>query len=150
MNFILSNKALAASFAGAFVAQFLKPFLIWPIERKFRYPLFFTTGGMPSSHTAMVVSLCTNIFLTEGPLSLAFAISLTFSLIIMHDAMGIRQAAGKQAKVINELSHLIAKIHEEGEFTPENLKTMLGHSFVQVVGGIVVGLITGYTITTKL
>ncbi|MFA7671525.1 MAG: divergent PAP2 family protein [Sphaerochaetaceae bacterium] len=150
MDFFLSNKALAASFAGAFVAQLLKPFLLWPVERKFRYPLFFTTGGMPSSHTSMVVALCTSIFLTEGPKSLAFAISLTFSLIIMHDAMGIRQAAGKQAKVINELSQLLAKIHAEGEFTPENLKTMLGHSFVQVVGGIAVGLATGLIVTLKL
>ncbi len=91
----------------------------------------------------MVVALSTSIFITEGPASLAFAISLTFSLIVMHDSMGIRQAAGKQAKVINEWSRILAQLHEDGQFTPENLKTMLGHSFTQVVGGTVVGLASG-------
>ncbi len=150
MELLLSNRALVAAFAGAFVAQLLKPFLLWPVERRFRYPLFFSTGGMPSSHTAMVVSLCTSIFVTEGLHSMSFAIGATFALIIMHDAMGIRQAAGKQAKVINEWSRLLAQIHADGEFTPENLKTMLGHSFIQVIGGIVVGLITGFAVTVKM
>jgi hypothetical protein len=88
--------------------------------------------------------------MTEGVTSLAFAIAITFSLIIMHDAMGIRRAAGKQAEVINEWSRLLAQIHEDGQFTPENLKTMLGHSFVQVVGGMVVGFISGVLFTSIL
>lgn len=141
---------MIAAFAGAFVAQFLKPFLLWPFERKFHPDLFISTGGMPSSHTAMVVALCTSVYLTEGIQSLAFAICITFSLIIMHDAMGIRRAAGKQAEVINEWSRLLAQIHADGQFTPENLKTMLGHSFIQVLGGMVVGFITGIVFTTIL
>jgi len=105
---------------------------------------------MPSSHSAMVVALTTSIYMTEGLTSLAFAIALSFSLITMHDAMGIRRAAGKQAEVINEWSRLLAQIHADGEFTPENLKTMLGHSFIQVIGGMVVGLITGVFFTAIL
>lgn len=147
MELLLLNRALLASLAAALLAQFIKPFLFWPIERKFNKGLFFSTGGMPSSHTAMVVALSTSIFITEGPKSLAFAISTTFALIVMHDSMGIRRAAGKQAQVINEWSRILAQIHAEGEFTPENLKTMLGHSFTQVLGGIVVGLITGIVLT---
>ena len=150
MDIILSNRALVAAIAGAFAAQFLKPFLLWPFERKFKAELFFSTGGMPSSHSAMVVALTTSIFMTEGIASLAFAISVTFSLIIMHDAMGIRRAAGKQAEVINEWSRILTQLHEDGEFTPENLKTMLGHSFVQVIGGMVVGLIAGIFFTAIL
>lgn len=150
MDIILSNKPLIAAFAGAFIAQFLKPFLLWPFERKFQSELFFSTGGMPSSHSAMVVALTTSIFISEGMNSLAFAISVTFSLIIMHDAMGIRRAAGKQAEVINEWSRILTQLHEDGEFTPENLKTMLGHSFVQVVGGMIVGFITGVLFTSIL
>lgn len=88
--------------------------------------------------------------MTEGVTSMAFAIAITFSLIIMHDAMGIRRAAGKQAEVINEWSRLLAQIHADGEFTPENLKTMLGHSFIQVIGGTVVGLVTGVVFTAIL
>lgn len=150
IEIILSNRPLIAALAGAFVAQFLKPFLLWPFERKFQAELFFSTGGMPSSHTAMVVALCTSIFMTEGVTSMAFAIAITFSLIIMHDAMGIRRAAGKQAEVINEWSRLLAQIHADGEFTPENLKTMLGHSFIQVIGGTLVGLVTGVVFTAIL
>jgi acid phosphatase family membrane protein YuiD len=150
MDIILSNRPLIAAFAGAFIAQFLKPFLLWPFERKFQSELFFSTGGMPSSHSAMVVALTTSIFISEGMNSLAFAISVTFSLIIMHDAMGIRRAAGKQAEVINEWSRILTQLHEDGEFTPENLKTMLGHSFVQVVGGMIVGFITGVLFTSIL
>jgi hypothetical protein len=150
MEILLSNRALIAALAGAFSAQFLKPFLLWPIERKFRPGLFISTGGMPSSHSAMVVALTTSIYMTEGLTSLAFAIALSFSLITMHDAMGIRRAAGKQAEVINEWSRLLAQIHADGEFTPENLKTMLGHSFIQVIGGMVVGLITGVFFTAIL
>lgn len=150
MEILLSNRPLIAALAGAFSAQLLKPFLLWPIERRFRASLLLSTGGMPSSHSAMVVALSTSVFMTEGITSLAFAISLTFSLIIMHDAMGIRRAAGKQAEVINEWSRILAQLHADGEFTPENLKTMLGHSFVQVLGGIVVGLVTGVFFTALL
>src|SRR5690554_2155062 len=138
MEILLSNRPLLAALAAAFITQFLKPFLLWPIERKFHAELFVSTGGMPSSHTSMVVALCTSILITEGVQSLAFAISLTFSLITMHDAMGIRRAAGKQAKVINDWSRILTQIHEDGQFTSENLKTMLGHSFMQVLGGTVI------------
>jgi len=148
MDILLANRPLLAALVAAFITQFLKPFLLWPFERKFHAELFVSTGGMPSSHTAMVVALCTSILITEGAQSLAFAISLTFSLITIHDAMGIRRAAGKQAAVINEWSRILTKIHEDGQFTPENLKTMLGHSFMQVLGGTVIGLLCGFILTT--
>ena len=150
MEIILTNRPLLAAFVGALVAQFLKPFFLWPFERKFNTSLFFSTGGMPSSHSATVMALTTSVFLTEGVESLAFAICITFSLIIMHDAMGIRRAAGKQAEVINEWSRILAQIHEDGQFTPENLKTMLGHSFVQVLSGMVLGFVVGIIVTTIL
>ncbi|NLA92481.1 MAG: divergent PAP2 family protein [Spirochaetales bacterium] len=148
MNILLANRPLFAALFAAFLAQFLKPFLNWPFERKFVKQLFVSTGGMPSSHTAMVVALTTSVFIKEGGRSLAFAISITFALIIIHDSMGIRRAAGKQAKVLNEWSRILNKIHEDGQFTIENLKTMLGHSFMQVLGGIILGLLCGFFVTT--
>ncbi|SRR5690554_71719 len=148
MNILLANRPLFAALFAAFLAQFLKPFLNWPIERKFVKQLFVSTGGMPSSHTAMVVALATSVFIKEGGRSLPFAISITFALIIIHDSMGIRRAAGKQAKVLNEWSRILNKIHEDGQFTIENLKTMLGHSFMQVLGGIILGLLCGIFATS--
>jgi hypothetical protein len=61
--------------------------------------------------------------------------------------MGIRRAAGKQAEVINEWSRILSDIHNEGQFTPENLKTMLGHSFSQILGGMILGLAIGLLVT---
>ena len=105
--------------------------------------MFVTTGGMPSSHSATVTALTASIAITQGVGSVAFAVSLVFAFIVMHDAMGIRQEAGKQAEVINEWSKILSDIHEDGVFSQEHLKTMLGHSFSQVVAGLVFGLLVG-------
>jgi len=147
MDQILLNRPLVAAFFAAMFAQFLKPFLLYPLEKKFDVHLFFSTGGMPSSHTAGVVALCTSLFILEGVGSYYFAIAFTFASIVIHDAMGIRRAAGKQAEIINEWSRLLTQIHDDGEFTPENLKTMLGHSFTQVLGGLVLGISSGIIFT---
>lgn len=64
--------------------------------------------------------------------------------------MSIRRAAGKQAEVINEWSRILAQIHEDGQFTPENLKTMLGHTFVQVSAGFILGLLIAIIFTVVI
>ncbi len=150
MDIILSNRPLIAAILAMLTAQFIKPFLVWAVEKEFQWHLFFTTGGMPSSHTSTVVALTTSIFITEGPKSILFTIAFVFSGIIIHDAMGIRRAAGKQAAVINEWSRILNRIHQDGQFTPENLKTMLGHSFTQVFAGTIMGLIFGIVFTIIL
>ncbi len=146
-NDILSNAPFVAAALSVFVAQMLKPFINAILERQFDWRLLVSTGGMPSSHTAGVIALTTSIALTVGVGTVYFAISFTFASIVIHDAMGIRRAAGKQAEVINEWSRLLSDIHREGPFNPENLKTMLGHSFSQVLSGALLGLIIGLTIT---
>ncbi len=150
MEELLLNRPLVSAVLAAFIAQFMKPFLLFPVEKKFTPSLFISTGGMPSSHTAAVVALCTSLFILEGWQNYYFAIALTFATITIHDAMGIRRAAGKQAAIINEWSKILASIHEEGQFTPENLKTMLGHSLIQVTGGFTLGLLVGIIVTLVL
>ena len=149
-NDILNNAPFVAAALSVLVAQMLKPFINAIFERQFDWRLLFSTGGMPSSHTAGVIALTTSIALTEGAGTVYFAIAFTFAAIVIHDAMGIRRAAGKQAEVINEWSRLLSDIHREGQFNPENLKTMLGHSFSQVLGGTLLGLIIGLTITDHI
>jgi len=146
-NDILQNAPFVAAALSVFVAQMLKPFINVIFERQFDWRLMVSTGGMPSSHTAGVIALTTSIALTEGVGTVYFAIAFTFASIVIHDAMGIRRAAGKQAEVINEWSRLLSDIHREGQFNPENLKTMLGHSFSQVLGGTLLGLVIGLTTT---
>lgn len=146
-NDIFQNAPFMAAALSFFIAQMLKPFINAIFERQFDWSLLHSTGGMPSSHTAGVIALTTSIALTEGVGTVYFAIAVTFATIVIHDAMGIRRAAGKQAEVINEWSRLLSDIHRDGQFTPENLKTMLGHSFSQVLGGTILGLIIGLTTT---
>ena len=146
-NDIFQNAPFVSAALSFFIAQMLKPFINAIFERQFDWSLLHSTGGMPSSHTAGVIALTTSIALTEGVGTVYFAIAVTFATIVIHDAMGIRRAAGKQAEVINEWSRLLSDIHRDGQFTPENLKTMLGHSFSQVLGGTILGLIIGLTTT---
>ena len=146
-NNLLANSAFVSAMLAFLIAQILKPFVNALFERRFVWHLLFTPGGMPSSHTAGVVALVTSIGLTYGVGTVYFAISFTFASIVIHDAMGIRRAAGKQAEVINEWSRILSDIHNEGQFTPENLKTMLGHSFSQILGGMILGLAIGLLVT---
>jgi len=141
MNNILANAPLVSAFFAWLIAQGIKPFVSKLMGYGFNAHQLLSTGGMPSSHTATVVALTTSIGITEGMNSIYFAISLVFSLIVIHDAMNIRWEAGKQAEVINEWSRLLSEIHKDGPFTPENLKTMLGHSFSQIIGGFIFGII---------
>ena len=140
---ILHNAPLICAFIACVAAQIIKPFLAVIMGFKFDKHMFITTGGMPSSHSATVMALTSSIAITEGIGSIAFAISLVFAFIVMHDAMGVRQEAGKQAEVINEWSKILSQIHEDGLFNQEHLKTMLGHSFSQVLAGLVLGLLVG-------
>ena len=142
-NDIMHNAPLISAFVACIAAQVLKPFIAVIMGYKFDRHMFVTTGGMPSSHSATVTALTASIAITQGVGSVAFAVSLVFAFIVMHDAMGIRQEAGKQAEVINEWSRILSDIHEDGVFSQEHLKTMLGHSFSQVVAGLVFGLLVG-------
>ena len=146
-NNLLGNSAFISATLAFLIAQFLKPFVNAIFERRFVWHLLFSTGGMPSSHTAGVIALVTSIGMTYGVGTVYFAISATFAAIVIHDAMGIRRAAGKQAQVINEWSRILSDIHREGQFTPENLKTMLGHSFSQILGGTLLGFLIAFFVT---
>ncbi len=146
-NDILHNAPLISAFIACVSAQLIKPFIAVLMGYKFDRHMFVTTGGMPSSHSATVTALTASIAITEGVGSIAFALSLVFAFVVMHDAMGVRQEAGKQAEVINEWSRILSTIHDDGVFSQEHLKTMLGHSFPQVLAGMLYGLVVGIICT---
>lgn len=102
------------------------------------------SGGFPSSHTALIVSITTAIGITYGVDSAIFALALVFSLIVMYDASGVRRAAGRQAEILNELIRHLAtrkiKISKDGEL----LKELLGHTPFEVFGGIILGIIVAF------
>ncbi len=149
-NDVLANAPFVSAALAFIIAQLFKPFINAIFERRLDWNLLLSTGGMPSSHTAGVIALVTSIGFTQGVGTVSFAIAATFAAIVIHDAMGIRRAAGRQAEVINEWSRILSDLHREGQFTPENLKTMLGHSFSQILGGILLGLLVGLAVTDKI
>jgi acid phosphatase family membrane protein YuiD len=135
---IIENRVLLISLAASLIAQSSK-FLTRMIQgQEWQWQTLFETGGMPSSHSALVSALAVGIGRTQGWDSPIFAIATVFAVIVMYDAMGIRRAAGKQAKLLNQIVFEIFSEDRAGEFDP--LKELLGHTPIQVVVGSLLGI----------
>ena len=141
MSTVLSNGTLLTALIATGAAQFLKVMLVIVTERRLALGRLLETGGMPSSHTAAVTALATSLGLRFGWGSPQFAIAAVFGGIVMYDATGIRRAAGVQAELINDLVQELAHLFDEG-FQPQALKTLLGHTYPQVLVGALVGITT--------
>ena len=135
---IFFNRTLLCCLTAWFVAQALKiPTYYW-LERKLDWMRFFGSGGMPSSHTAFVVSLAIMVGAQEGFDSTLFAVVAAFATIVMYDATGVRRETGRQAEVLNEI---IQHVFVDGKpITDEELKELVGHTKVEVAGGFVIGV----------
>lgn len=97
---------------------------------------FWKTGGMPSSHTAAVTSLTTAVGLVEGFSSTVFIVSLVFSLIVIRDALGVRRAAGSQARALNTMGK---ELQSKLKIPFKMVKEISGHTFPEVTIGIILG-----------
>ena len=108
--------------------------------KKINFKRIIGAGGMPSSHSAFVCSLATTIGITEGVSSPLFAMAVALSAIVMYDAAGVRRAAGKQAKILNQI------IESEGENinVQEKLIELLGHTPLEVYVGALVGIVMAF------
>ena len=108
--------------------------------KKFNFKRILGAGGMPSSHSAVVTSIATLIGKYNGVDSAIFGLALIFALVVMYDACGVRRAAGKQAKVLNEIVNTpgLTGIEIQGK-----LQEALGHTPVQVFVGALIGIIAG-------
>ncbi|WP_040205970.1 divergent PAP2 family protein [Neobacillus jeddahensis] len=141
---------ITAALLGMLIAQFVKIPIHLLTSRELKWSLMFSTGGMPSSHTATIISLTTAIAITSGFNSNEFAISVVVSSIVMHDAMGVRRHAGYHAEVLNTLladfNRLIETLKEPNLKKPETrekLKELLGHQPAEVFFGAITGIIVG-------
>lgn len=151
------NKGVYIALLSIGLAQGLKIPIHYVKEKELRPDLFFQTGGMPSSHSAGVSSLTTFIALKRGVPTVDFALSLVYGLIVMYDAQGIRRQTGELTLKVNSLGELVDKIHKDEtvkfeEEGPKKLKEMLGHQPAEVLGGALLGVLTGalgYLLTKK-
>ncbi|WP_267382889.1 divergent PAP2 family protein [Cyanobacterium sp. uoEpiScrs1] len=135
---IFQNPILSTSLLACFSAQGLKAiielFRNGPVNLRY----LVTTGGMPSSHSALVGALATGVGLTVGWNSPEFAIASLFAVVVMYDAAGVRQAAGTQAKILNQI--LDEFFHDGHHLNQERLKELLGHTPFQVFAGLAWGV----------
>ena len=141
---------ILASLLGMLFAQFVKIPIHFIATKELRWKLMFSTGGMPSSHTATVTSLTTVIGIMSGFGSNEFAICVVLSAIVMHDAMGVRRHAGYHAEILNTLladfNSLIETLKNPSLKKPESrekLKELLGHQPTEVFFGALTGILVG-------
>ena len=142
---IAHNYIAQAAFWGWFTAQAIK--FVWQLLRhgKFRPERLVGSGGFPSSHTSFVIATTTAIYLKNGVTDL-FILSLVVSIVVMYDASGVRRQAGRQAQILNQIVEYFSKrnipvILKDREIA---LKELLGHTPVEVFGGLVLGILIAY------
>ena len=128
-----NNSVLFWSLLCRLFAQFLKIIFNFFSTGEIRFGIMFETGGMPSSHSALITGAASGIGCELGFDSPVFALSVAIALIVMYDASGVRKSAGIQAAEINKLSK---KLDSKSEV---NLKETLGHTKVEVLVGSLLG-----------
>ena len=135
---LTGNKILLISATAWMLAQFFKVLLDLIQKKRISWHLFFSSGGMPSSHSAVVTALTASIAMIYGFGSVAFSISAILSFIVMYDAAGVRQSVGQQSTILN----LIVK---RSKLTLEKeLREFIGHTPFQVFMGAVTGILTAW------
>ncbi len=131
---LFTNPFLLTGVSSWFVAQVIKTILHCIIYKKLDFERLVGDGGMPSGHSATVASLATICGLTFGLQSVEFAITAILAIIVCHDATGVRRETGRHAEILNELLQSL----ETGK--PVDLKELVGHTPLQVVMGILIGI----------
>ena len=130
---LLSNK----------LAQVLKTVVYYYRTGKWDFHWVIASGGFPSSHSSTVTALSLSIGIQEGFDSAIFAVTTIFSFIVMYDACHVRYYSGKNIELTQQLVKDLREmtgLHFDDPIYQEKLKNVLGHKFVEVIGGFVVGL----------
>jgi acid phosphatase family membrane protein YuiD len=133
-------KFLLAPLVAWAIAQAAKVILTSMRQRRLNLRVLAETGGMPSSHAAIVMGLTTAVGKYAEVSSAAFAIALIFSFVVMYDAAGLRRAAGRQAAILNRLVEDL--VHMRG-MQEQRLRELLGHTPFEVVVGALLGFVVG-------
>ncbi|MGB9767534.1 MULTISPECIES: divergent PAP2 family protein [Dictyoglomus] len=135
---LLQNPVFIIPMMVAMITQGIKGLIRSIQEKKFLWRAFFEWGGMPSSHSALVVSLSLIIGIKEGFNSTIYILSMFFAGIVIADAIGVRLATEEQAKVINKI---IQKEIKNPELKEIYLKESIGHTPIEAITGGIIGLI---------
>ena len=139
---IITNKILIVGVASWFLAQVFKCISNLILTKKFSFERLFGDGGMPSGHSATVVSVAVATGLYEGFDTAVFAIAMIVAIVVMHDAMNVRYQAGKQAELLNVMAEMFERVTGADLPNDEKLKELLGHTPLQVAAGCLLGVAT--------
>jgi uncharacterized protein len=138
---LLANRVLLGAVIAWTLAQAIKVPLNYLLRRQWDWGLLFSSGGMPSSHTALVTGIAVGVGLKEGFSSSAFAIAAVLAAVVIYDATGVRRHAGDHARVLNLMIDELLTGHPLAE---KELKEVLGHTPREVVGGLLLGVTVAY------
>jgi acid phosphatase family membrane protein YuiD len=144
MKTILDNRMLIAAFVAWAIAQLSKTIYELIRYRKLRFNRLVSSGGMPSSHSALVSSLATATGRLSGVDSGAFAIAFVLAAIVMYDAAGVRRAVSLQARILNQM---IDEAFQGKPFAEKRLRELIGHTPTQVIVGGLLGVAIGLIMT---
>jgi hypothetical protein len=139
MNFlaIFHNHVLIGALLAWSLAQGFKIPIYYLRTRRWNWALLFSVGGMPSSHSALVVAMAHGLGLYSGFDSPLFALGVTFAVVVIYDAAGLRRQAGIHAQKINILVNELLSGHQVSD---KDLREVLGHTPFEVLAGILLGL----------
>ncbi len=122
--------------AASLIVHFIK-LAIDLSKKRFTWKRAFGYGGMPSSHSALVASLATVVYLTDG-FGITFAISCILAIIVMRDAIGLRGYLSNHGRIINKL---IKDLPDEEEYKYPVMEETIAHTVSQIVVGAILGIL---------
>lgn len=140
-SLIWQNKPFVSAILAFGIAQISKVFFNSFKTKKINLKYLFVAGSMPSSHSAMVCAITAALGLSNGWDSALFALSFVMSAIVMYDATGVRQSAGKQAKILNIL---MDDFLHKGKFSSDKLQELIGHTPFEVLAGAILGILVAF------
>lgn len=135
---VINNQVLIAGLVAWGLAQVIKVPLNYFTSQYWDWALLLRAGGMPSSHSALVTGIAHSIGLYLGFNTPIYALAVTIALVVIYDATGIRRQAGKHAEAINEI---VRKLASGQTVQQEHLREVLGHTPLEAVAGMVLGLV---------
>lgn len=140
---IITNKALVIPAVAWVISQLLKVLVVLARERRLELRFLVGSGGMPSSHTALVCALATVVAMTQGFNSTVFAIVAILAMVVMYDAAGVRRAVGRQSAILNRIVKELLDRRPRDE-VERDLREFIGHTPFQVIAGAVLGVFVAW------
>ena len=138
---LTTNPVIDCALLAWFLAQLIKVILDAVLLRKLDMGRFVSSGGMPSSHSALAVAATTAIGKLYGIQSPDFALAVIVSAVVMYDACNVRRSAGDTARLVNQILAHVEKLTAE-DFA-DDLREVMGHTPLQVLMGALLGLGVG-------